>query len=279
VSASDGLLDLHFVVAPDGLTRLARRDMRFPLRTTAPMYLDPVRRGMAFVYVQNPTGGVFPGDRLETRLALDMHAGVHVTTQSASKIYGPDEPGAFQTIEGTLAAGSYLELVPDVLIPQAASRYVQRLEITMARDAGFFMTEMVAPGRLAGGERFAYSALDLRTRVLDADGTELVADALFFEPERRPPDRRGLMGRFPFVGTALAVAPSCDVPELARAVEEACGGVGDDVFAAGCPVHGDIGVAVRALAASHRALRDSLDAVWAVVRDRLAGAPPPPRRK
>jgi len=234
---------------------------------------------MAFVYVQNPTGGVFPRDRLETKLALDIGARAHVTTQSATKIYGIGDAGAVQTITATLASGSYLELVPDLLIPHAGSRYLQKLEISVAADAAFFMTEMLAPGRLARGERFAYSALDLRTRVLDSDGTELVADALLFEPARRAPDRRGLIGRFPFVGTALAVAPSRDVPELVGAIEDACGRVGEDVVAAGCAVHGDVGVAVRALAASHRSLRDVLDAVWAVARERLAQAPPPPRRK
>jgi urease accessory protein len=279
VSSINGLLDLHFVVAPDGRTRLARRNMRFPLRTTTPMYLDPASRDMAFVYVQNPTGGVFPGDRLEARLALDVGARVHVTTQSATKIYGMDDAEAFQSIGATLASGSYLELVPDLLIPHAGSRYVQKLDISVATDAGFFMTEMVSPGRLARGERFEYSVLALRTRVLDDDGIELIADAMLFEPARRPPDRRGLVGRFSFVGTALAVAPSCDVPELARAIEDVCSRVGDDVVAAGCAVHGDVGVAVRALAASHRSLRDVLDAVWAVVRERLVDAPPPPRRK
>jgi urease accessory protein len=279
LSSTDGLLDLHFVVAPDGRTRLAQRNMRFPLRTTAPMYLDPATRDMAFVYVQNPTGGVFPGDRLETMLALDVGARVHLTTQSATKIYGMEEAGALQSLDVRLASGSYLEVVPDLVIPQARSRYCQRLDVSMASDAGLFISEMIAPGRLARGERFEYAALDLRTRVLDHDGKELVADAMRFEPARRPPDRRGLIGRFSFVGTALAVAPSCDASELARAIDDACSGIGDDVVAAGCPIHGDVGVAVRVVANSHRSLRDILDVVWGVVRERLVGASPPPRRK
>jgi urease accessory protein len=279
VSSTDGLLDLRFVAAPDGRTRLARRDWRFPLRTTAPMYLDPSSRDMAYIYVQNPTGGVFPGDRLETRLVLDAGARVHLTTQSATKIYGTNEAEALQSIDIRLASGSYLELVPDLVIPQARSRFRQRVDVSVAPDAGFFMSEMVAPGRAARGERFEYSALDLRTCVLDHDGNELVADALFFEPARRSPDRRGLIGRFPFVGTALAVAPSCDGSELARAIDDACTRIGDDVVAGGCPVHGDVGAAVRVLAASHRSLREVLDVVWGIVRERLAGAPPPPRRK
>jgi urease accessory protein len=243
------------------------------------MYLDPSSRDMAYIYVQNPTGGVFPGDRLETRLVLDVGAKVHLTTQSATKVYGTNDGTALQSTDATLAAGSYLELIPDLLIPHAGSRLVQKLDVSVAQDAGFFMAEAVAPGRLARGERFEYAVVDLRTRVLDGNRNELVVDALRFEPASRLPDRRGLMGRFSFVGAALAVAPTRDMPQLARALDEACHGMDDDVLAAACLVQGDIGVAVRVLADSHRALRAVLDAVWRVSREALAGAPPPPRRK
>jgi urease accessory protein len=279
VSAADGLLDLRFVVAPDGLTRLKQRDTRFPLRMTAPMYLDPARRDMAFVYVQNPTGGVFAGDRLHTRLGLEVGATVHVTTQSATKIYRMEGDYGFQSIEVTLASGSYLELLPDLVIPQAGSRFTQKLDVAVASDAGFFVTEMVAPGRLARGERFEYTTLDFRTRVFDEDGAELVADTLYFEPARRRPVCRGLLGRYSFVGTALAVAPGRNVSELAAAVDDACRRSRGEAAAAGCPLPGEVGVAVRVLAESHRAVREVLDAVWRAARERLTGAPPPLRRK
>ena len=61
---ADGLLELAFRVGPGDRTVLASRRQRFPLRLTVPLMLDPALPGMAFVYVQNPTGGVFAGDRL-----------------------------------------------------------------------------------------------------------------------------------------------------------------------------------------------------------------------
>jgi urease accessory protein len=278
-TAAEGLLDLRFAVAPDGRTRAVRREFRFPLRMTAPMYLDPASSGMAFVYVQNPTGGVFAGDRLRTRLVLDAGATVHVTTQAATKVYRMDEGRGVQATDVTLAPGSYLELVPDLLIPHAGSRLVQTLDVKIVPGAALFATEMVAPGRLARGEWFDYALLDLRTRVFDPDGVELLADTLFFEPGRRRPERRGLAGAYSFVGTALALAPAGDVAELARAIDDACGDGRDGVAAGGCVLPGDVGVAVRALAHSHRSLRDVLHAVWRVARERLGGAPPPARRK
>ena len=68
---------------PTGARYLSRRSQRFPLRLTTPLYLDPSQPSMAFLYVQNPTGGVFEDD--DHKIALDVRPGaqVHLTTQSA----------------------------------------------------------------------------------------------------------------------------------------------------------------------------------------------------
>ncbi len=242
------------------------------------MYLDPAKSGMAFVYVQNPTGGVFAGDRLCMRLELDVGANVHLTTQAATKVYRMEGGQGLQAIEVKLAPDSYLELVPDLLIPQAGSRLVQKVDVEMASGAAFFATEMLAPGRLARGERFQYELVDLRTRVFNTARAELLTDTLRFEPARRSPDRRSILGAYSFVGTALVLAPGRDIDRLARAVDDACRQEPGAV-AAGCLLPGDVGIAVRALAHSHETLRKALDAIWSAVRKMLVGAPPPERRK
>ena len=52
------LLDLEFRRDPQGRSALHSRRQRFPLRITAPFHLDEAAPDIAFVYVQNPTGGV-----------------------------------------------------------------------------------------------------------------------------------------------------------------------------------------------------------------------------
>ena len=274
----DGLLDVRFVVGPDGRTRLAQRNLRFPLRMTVPMYLDHKVPAMAFVYAQNPTGGVFAGDRLRTRAVLERDARVHLTTQSATKIYRMESGHAAAATEITLASGAYLELMPDLLIPQAGSRYRQTTDIEIESGAVCFVTELVGPGRLARGEHFAYAALDLRTNVMHK-GRRVVADTLLLEPELRPPGRRGIMGKYLFTGTALALTPSGDTAALLGVVDAACTRASTLAAIAGCALPGDIGVGVRALAHSHRSLRDAIGGIWQAVRQHVLGAPPPRRRK
>jgi urease accessory protein len=246
---------------------------------TAPMYLDSRKKGMAFVYVQNPTGGLFAGDRLHTRLELEAGATVHLTTQAATKVYRMDRDHGLQATQVVLGPNSYLEHIPELVIPHAGSRFVQTIEIQIAETAAFFSTEVVAPGRLARGERFEYSLVDMRTRVVHTQRNEtVVADTLRFDPPLRRPDRRGLMGRYGFVGMALALAPGRDVHRLAQAIDSVCSDR-VDAAAAACVLPSEVGVAVRALAHSHRALRELLNSVWATAREMLVGAAPPPRRK
>ena len=105
---ADGLLFLRLRPDGRGRTAIAERHQRFPLRTTMPFHLDAAARDMAFVYVQNPTGGVFAGDRLELRLTVEQDARVHLRTQSATRICQMDGGSASQEIAVALAPGDVL---------------------------------------------------------------------------------------------------------------------------------------------------------------------------
>ena len=118
---------------------------------------------MAFCYVQNPTGGVFAGDRLDRRLTAEPGARVHLTTQSATKLYRMEGGRAHQALLPG-AAGAYARTVPDALIPQAGSRFLQRLRSSSSRGAVARRRDRRARTG-AHGERFVYELLELRIEV------------------------------------------------------------------------------------------------------------------
>lgn len=244
---------------------------------TVPFYLDPADPEMAFVYVQNPTGGVFAGDRLATSVAAGEDVRVHLTTQSATKLYRMDGGEAIQDLRFELEPGAYVEHVPDPLIPQAGARFRQRTLVEVAPGASFLATEAVAPGRRARGERFAYELLELRTEARRA-GRALCVDVIRLEPSRSDPLRAGVLGARDYLVTLLAVAPEHDAEALARRL--------DDALAAEPGVLGAAGVLPRAAGAFARALaggpldaRQALRAAWGAARAELAGLPLPEVRK
>jgi urease accessory protein len=276
--APEGLLDLRFAAGPDGRTELARRAQRFPLRLTVPIYLDPADSGMAFVYVQNPTGAVLGGDDLLLRVVAGPATRVHVTTPSATRIHRMESGEARQRVELELGEGAYVEHVPEQLVPQAGSRYEQRTSVSLSHGAAFVGVEILAPGRYARGEIFDYDRLLLATDVRGPDGRELCVDTVLFEPSRRGPARRGLLGARPYVATVLAVAPRADAEALARAMDAAARSATDTVGAAGT-LPTEAGAIARVLASSGAAARHAADAAWEAARLELRGLPLPPRRK
>lgn len=273
----DGLLELHAAADRTGRTYLAGHRQRFPLRITVPMYLDPGDRGMAYCYVQNPTGGVFAGDRLVERLEVDSGARLHVTSQSATKLYRMEGGCALQEVLCRVAAGGVLERVPDPLIPQAGSRYVQHTLVEVAGGSVFVSADTVAPGRIAYGERFRYELVELRTEVHHGS-RPLCVETLRLEPGRTAPTRPGLLGASDYVASLLVVAPDRDGERLAAQIDAVMAGVRDARGAAGS-LEGGAGVAVRILADSAPAARRALRAAWRTAREGLLGRALPRERK
>ena len=273
-----GLLELELANDHRGRTRLVRRVQRFPLRLTVPLYLDTDDLGMAFLYVQNPTGGVFADDRLEVSVEVGPEARGHLTTASATKVYRMEKGWAESRLDLHLAQGSYLELVPEPLIPQAGSRLTQELSATLAAGACLVATEIVSPGRLARGEAFAYEGLTLRTTLAEPEGRELCTDLILLEPARRSPAGRGLLGHRPYLASILVGAPGRDAEALAGALDDAVRDIPGTLSGAGALPNG-AGALARVLAATGGSARAALDAAWGAARGLLLGRSLPPRRK
>jgi urease accessory protein len=274
---AEGELHLGMVRDPSGRTVLRERRQRFPLRTTVPFYLDEQTGNMAFVYVQNPTGGVFGGDRLHTVLACDRGTRVHLTTQSATKIYRTEGVPARQEVHLKLAEEAYVEHIPDTLIPHAGADYEQFTRVELAPGAMLITAETVAAGRVGRGERFAYQRLVLETLAC-RDNEELFAERLRLEPARVRPDRLGVLGGWDYLVSVTVLAPEQDGAALAAALDAELAARGDVCGAAG-ELPQRAGAFSRALASDAVSAGDVMWRAWAVARRYLLGVSPPARRK
>ena len=280
-AAQQGFLGLRFAQDTRGRTALSAWDQRFPLRITVPMYLDDIDRGMAFIYVQNPTGGVFADDHLVTEAELGAGCRVHLTSQSATKLYDMRRGHASQQLHFTLGEDAYLEYMPDALIPQAGARFTQRSSISVAPGATCVTAELISPGRRARGERFAYGELTLETEVRCAEGI-LCADVLRLDPATTWPCAPGVLGPRDYAGSMLVIAPGRDVDRL---VDRLCDGIdadadaGGDSLGAAARLPNGAGAFMRVLSGTSIGTRRMLTSAWRTVRADLLGLPLPRTRK
>lgn len=243
------------------MTRVARRFSQSPFGPTHLTFPDD--SGIPEVQLTNPGGGALGGDRLALEVSAQANSRATVTTQAATKIYrGPE---VVQRAAVRLGPGAFLEYVPHHVIPFAGSRYRQETVVEMAAGATLFACESVSAGRLARGERFAFSALSTRLRIT-RDGTVEALDGFDLGRGGEP------FGGYPYLATVFILAPA-DLNRLAEELHALLAAL--PAFAsASAPAPGL--VTARILANEAPSLYLALNGTRGVARAEL-GLPSPPR--
>jgi urease accessory protein len=164
---------LRLVLGLDGAGRCALREN---YSTQLHRVLHIVPGGVpeeGVVYVLNPTGGVLQGDRLEATIRVEPGAHAIVTTPSSTKIHRMDGAPAESRTTLRVESGAVLEYVPEPVIPFGGSSFIEDLSIDVAAGGKLLAWEILAPGRQARGEVFAYDHLGLRLRLSEAGAVVL----------------------------------------------------------------------------------------------------------
>jgi len=147
--------------AESGGTVLAAREVSAPFHLSKPYWTGEV----LLVQAVNATAGVFAGDRMELDVEVAPGARVLFTSPSASRIHAMPRGEAVMEQVCRVRAGGWLEVRPELFIPQAGCRYRQFTRLEVERGGALFFAETLAPGRVARGERFAFEevrwAMDL----------------------------------------------------------------------------------------------------------------------
>lgn len=147
----------------------------------------PQENGNLLVHLHNVSGGVVAGDQLALRIEVAAGARAQLTTTGATRLYR-HRPGSLdsqQVTEITIGPEALLEYLPDPIIPYAGARHSQRTEVRLERGAALFWWEVLAPGRHASGERFAFDHLQLATRITTGQ-SELLRENVILNPAGKP---------------------------------------------------------------------------------------------
>lgn len=267
-----GKLDLHFSRTS---TRTVMRvnQQRPPLQVIRAFDLAD---SASLVHLHTVSGGVLGGDRLELTVTVGTEARVQVTTTSATRLYRSREgaSSAFQSNTIKLHEGSLLEYLPDPLIPFAGSRYRQETHITLAKDAGLFWWEVIAPGREARGELFAFDQLRLHTDIV-AEDRLIVRERALLEPVLRPLSSPARLGAYRYMATfyickagqsaTVWSALEAQLQQHTHAITQ----IGSILWGVSTlPAHG---LVVRALAIRGRDIYPGLFALWKTAKSTLYG--------
>ncbi len=238
----------------------------------------------ALVHLHNVSGGILTGDRLSLRIAVGPGSSAQVTSTGATRIYRHREGAVVseQSTEISLEEGSLLEYLPDALIPYAGSRHSQRTLIRLEKQATLFWWEVLAPGRQAMGETFAFESLRIETEIRSTM-RPLLLESFLLEPAVRPLSSAARMGHYTHMASFYACqvgVPSRRWQDLEQRLNEFAGArTQAGVTLWGASKLSSDGVAVRGLSVSSRTLPATLAGFWRVARSFLTGEEPVAPRK
>lgn len=265
-------LDLRFGLSPSGRTGLARHFARYPWHLTRPFHLDREPAGLATLFVQSVSGGLYDGEEVHGRIHVAPGAQVHVTTQAATIVHRGS--GIRHRMRLEVAEDGFLAYTPDAAILFDGAGFSQRTLLRCRPGAHAVLSDAVIahdPYGRGAGLRYWRSEIEIRDAAgrVRVDRQHLPGGDL--AAALGPPARfRGMISVF-LIGPCYGEESVDRLRERLSRQAGACAGVGR------LPEVG--GVIVRALAESGSVLSALQEACFAAAFAARFGAAPAPRRK
>ncbi len=270
-------LAMEFVRGPSGRTYLRRQYAAHPFHVCRPFYLAGDPAGMATLYLQSCSGGIFQGDRLSASVVVAEGALAHVTTQASTIVHSMEEGEARCSATLEVRAGALCEYLPDPLILFPRSRLSTTVRIRAHESATVVACESFLLHDPAG-RGAAFDHLLSETVAETLAGDTLALDRFEISGGTAQEATPGIMGRYRSLGSLLILhreRPAAVLVETARRALESVAGI----YGGASALPGGAGAWVRLLAEDGISLRTGLFQAWAALRLALAGEAPRRRRK
>lgn len=268
---------ISFSRAPSGISYVSRQEVGYPFHLGRTLKLPQDPPGMAAVYLQSCSGGLFAGEHLHLRLHAEADTQVHVSTGAATIVHSMLEQPARQTVTLVAESGALLEYLPmaTILFPQA--RLHSQVLVTLHPDARVLLCDAFCvhtPHCTDGLPGYYRADLEVRCpagRLLAGDRLALTGEDL----QRRLP---GVSGPFEAVATFMLLGHGLPLEEIKTGLREALRGLTDSYVGVSA-LSNDCGVSVRIMGTDAMVLRRALHLAWATARLYLTGVAPQVRRK
>ncbi len=129
-------------------TVITHKKTQVPLYLQKALHYDQDYPSMAHLFILSPSGGILQGDRYRMDVELKNNAISNYATHMVAI---------------NLKNNSYLEFIPEQIIPYVDSRFYQKTELNIDDSSTVVYSETIVPGRIAMGEMFDFDVCYLKT--------------------------------------------------------------------------------------------------------------------
>ena len=272
-----GRLELAFAADADQRTYLHSQYASYPFHVCRVQYHDRDHPGLATLYVQSCSGGVYEDDRLDLTLSTAEGAEAHVSTQAATVVHSMPSGSARQRVRIQCETGSYLEYLPDpqILFPGSSCR--SEIAIRLCGNAIAVVSDSFLSHDPAGQDEM-FSTYFSEVVIENGAGKALAIDRLKVDGQVFRDSCPGISGSFAAQGTMIIAGLDFASRTVADELQKIKLDRHEAVIGSS-QLPKSAGVLIRMLAADGSALKRALHMAWCAARFSLKGSLPAVRRK
>ncbi|PWT73305.1 MAG: hypothetical protein C5B46_05605 [Proteobacteria bacterium] len=279
-------LQLAFAADCEGKTWLRHQRVAYPYHVGRCLELSGDPHGMATVYVQCCSGGLFEHDDVRGSIDCGSGAKAHVTTSAATVVHDMPSGGARQAVEIWLGTDALLEYLPDATILFPGARLENRMNVHLGDRAVALIWDTVlmhAPDRLkprsnAAEPKGPARCLKTELKVSSASGM-LACDRWILAGKLGSRLTPGILEAYACQGSFLVLAQARpEISSLIERIRTECDGLNTCYFGV-TALPNDCGLIVRVLAEEATEIKKVLNKAWRCARLALVSAEAVERRK
>jgi len=271
-------LELQFKREPNGRTFIAKQYADYPFHVCKTHYLDDRPAGMATLYLQSCSGGLFENDTLMLRVSAEKQTAVHLTSQASTIVHsarGSGKADHYASIH--VETQALVEYMPDPIILFPDSRLVTRFDLNLEEGASIILCESFLlhdPSSTDGLPSLLDSCVNARL----ADGSLIARDRMRIEGDAWHANLPGARGRYTCHGFFMILTNVISSDILCRELRKVVSPIAE-LYSGASRLPRDSGVCARFLSNGTVPLRKAVTAAWEASRRLLCGIAPLPRRK
>ena len=275
-TAGSGRAEIEFGRAPDGRTFVNRQFASYPFHVCRPHSFAGDPEGMATLYLQSLSGGIYEDERLALSIIAEAGTRAQVTSQAATIVHSMTTGRAELTVSIEAKGDALVEYLPDPLILFPGARLDSAIRIR--RDPA--ATVICADAFLAHDPEAAdrtFNGLDSRLDVEDRSGRLLARDRFVLSGDSyraRAARERG----YAALTTLVVMTEAGDRDAMLNVLRDALSGL-PETYAGTSLLPNDCGLWARILTTDGVSLRTAMHAAWAAAREAITGTRPQGRRK
>lgn len=214
-----GYLRMGFEIDSRGKCIMRDLERRVPIVVQQELYFDEEMPEMPCVYILSSGGQYMEGDRYQQDILMKRGSFAFISTGAATKIAEMNRNycGLVQNL--VLEEGSYLEFLPEPVIPCRHTRFISDTRIVAHPTATLVYSEIFMAGRkyYKEGELYQFDILSVCCHGERPDGEPLFREKYVIRPEVTSPRQLGVMGDYDVYANVIVMTPS----ESAEKVYEA----------------------------------------------------------